>query len=961
MYQVSRIHYSPAFKKNHSIKYEERGLFMKKHIAFILLSITLIFMAPFLVTANGTSEKIPLDPHVRTGTLENGLSYYVQKNSMPEERAYLRLVVNAGSTQEDEDQLGMAHLLEHMAFNGTRNYQKNDLVKYLQGIGMQFGPDINAHTSFDETVYKLMIPLDKPENLTTGMEILEEWAFHMNLTDEDIEDERGIILEERRTGLGASRRMMDAAYPDIMYNSLYAERLPIGTEESIKNSTPEAIRRFYRDWYRPDLMAIVAVGDFDPDSVVQMIKTQFSPYKNPAVPRERKEAEVPYHSETIYSIQQDPESTWTAAIIFNKFPRETVRTVEDYRKEIIREIYIRIFNNRLTELLDQPEPPYTYAYVDFTSLTRSTDFHTMTVLSADDNLYEAYETVLTEEKKLKDHGITQSELDRAVKELTSEFKTVFDNRNNIDSAEIVSWYVNRFLNRDPAPGIAYQWDIFNRYVPEITTDQIMEEASQWLTGENRVVYTMAPERRGLDPIDPIELSRINVLVSHKETAPPQDLQISENLLDQMPAPGEILEKDHFEGPDVYEWTLANGARVVLKQTDFKENEILFSALAPGGLSLVDDEDYISADFADDAVVQGGAGNHSKRDLEKILAGANISLEPDINDLTSGFNGSSTREDLEKMLQLTYLYFMEPRIDETLWLSYKTRVQNNLANRDSNPMNRYSDLITSVLYQDDFRHQPLTAETLDKVDLNEAFTFYRQVFNNASGYTFFFTGSISPEELEPYIEAYIASLPGGGTERSWIDRGARHPQGVIKESLKAGKEPLSYVTLIYTGLWEWSDRETEVFQALSDSLDIILNEKLREQAAGTYSPGVGAYPSKIPFEDYAFLISFSCDPERVDELVSLVRDILNDLKKNPPEKRITEDVAKSRWVYLEEQMQKNSFWLSRLKRNYLLEMPRESITPRDYLSGYYTPEIFQDRIIKYLKSENSMEILLFPEE
>ena len=922
----------------------------------------LLFSAPFLLFSNGTSEKVPLNKEVRTGTLTNGLKYYVQENSTPSDRAYLRLVINAGSTQEDEDQKGMAHFLEHMAFNGTTRFEKNDLVKYLQGIGMQFGPDINAHTSFDETVYKLMIPLDNPENMEKGMEILEEWAFHMTLDDQDIEEERGIILEERRTGLGASRRMMDAAYQDIMYNSLYAERLPIGTEQSIKTSTPDAIRRFYRDWYRPELMAVIAVGDFDGILVEDMIRTRFSKYRNPQIARERTEAEVPFHRETIFSIQKDEESTWTAAILFNKFPAQSVRTEEDYRREILRELYVRIFNNRLTELLDKPEPPFTYAYVDFSSLTRKTDFHTMTVLSADNSLYEAYETILREEKRLKEHGITASELDRAEKELTTEFKSAFDNRNNRDSAEIVGQYVSHFLDGDPAPGIAYQWELFQRYLPEITAEEILDLAEAWLTDQNRVVYTMTPDRKDIEPIDPVNLSRINVKIKNSSTTPPEETVLSENLMDEPPEPGEIVGKTYFEVPDMYEWTLSNGSRVVLKQTDFKDNEILFSAMAPGGLSLAEDDEYISAKFAADAVIQGGAGNHSKRDLEKILAGANLALQPQISTLTSGFSGRSSREDLDKLLQLTYLYFASPLIDEDLWTSYTTRVRNNLANRDSNPMNQYSDLITSLMYQNHFRSRPLTAPMMDSVDLHTAFDFYNKTFDSASDYTFFFTGSISPEELEDYITIYLASLPGTETQKkSWIDRKLRYPSGVIEESIEKGKEALSYVTMIYTGTWEWSDKETEIFQALADSMDIILNERLREQAGGTYSPGVGAYPSKIPYEDYSFVISFSCDPARTEELIDLVKGIIEDIKMNLPEKRITDDVIKSRQVYIEEQMQQNSFWLNRMKRSYLLNMPKESIIPTDYLSEEYTPQVFQDRIRKYLNPENLIEILLYPED
>ena len=932
---------------------------MKKHKPYRFLSIIFFLFSVFTVHSEGQTEQIPMDPQAVTGKLENGLQFYIRENKMPRERAYLQLAINAGSTQEDNDQRGMAHFLEHMAFNGTEKYHKNDLVKYLQGIGMQFGPDINAHTSFDETVYKLMIPLDDPENLEKGLEILEQWAFHMSLNRKDIEEERGIILEERRSGLGASRRMMDAAYPDLMYNSLYAERLPIGTEESIQNCTPNSIRRFYQDWYRPELMAVIAVGDFDGREVAEMISKRFSSYSNPPLPRERTEAPVPDHGETIFSVQSDKEATWTAAIIFNKFPRKTIRTEEDYREEIMQELYIRMFNNRLTELLDLPLPPFTYAYADFTALTREKSFHTMTVLTGEDGLYTGYRTLLLEEKKLKDHGFIESELERAVKELTSEFHSFYENRQDMESADIAGWYLQHFLDREPIPGISYQWEKFSQYAPGITTREIQAMAEKWLTGENRVVYVMTPEKEELQPVDPVELSRINVEISRTATQPPLEQKVSSQLMDNSPAPGEITEKEYFQEPDFYQWTLSNGATVVLKQTDLKENEILFSAKAPGGLSLAGNDLYLSASLSDQAVIQSGAGGFSKREIEKILAGSTAAVEPVINELTSGLRGSCTREDLEKMLQLSYLYFTDPGKDPDLWQSYSSRLKNNLANRESSPMNLYSDLITNLLYQNHPRKQPLTVKSLENFNLEKAFDFYQACFSGAAGYTFYFVGSISPEELEKYIPSYLGGLPTGNGQQNWIDRNVRYPGGVIKESLTSGIDPVSYVTMIYTGTWEWSDKETEIFQALSESLDIILNERLREEASGTYSPGIGAYPARIPHENYSFLISFSCDPERTEELIDLVHNIIEELKETPPEKRITDDVAKSRQVYREEQMQKNSFWLSRLERTYFLDMPREMIIPRDYLTDGYTPEIFQNRIRQYLNPENYLEILLYP--
>ncbi|MDC7233007.1 MAG: insulinase family protein [Spirochaetales bacterium] len=930
----------------------------RKNIILILL--LLFILQPFL-WSEGRTDRIPENPELISGTLENGMKYYIQKNDTPRERAILRLVVNAGSLIEDPDQLGMAHFLEHMAFNGTAEYEENDLVRFLQSIGMQFGPDINAHTSFDETVYKLMIPLDKPENLSTGLNILEQWAFHMNLTTRDIEEERGIIHEEWRRGLGASRRMMDKAYPQIMYKSLYGERLPIGTEESILNSTPESIRRYYKDWYRPDLMAIVAVGDFDPAAMEKDIISRFSKYRNPERPRERCEPDVPDHSETVFTIQSDPEATFTAAIVFNKFNRETPSVKEDYRDELMEVLYLTLFNNRLQDLENSPEPPFTNAYADFNNLTRPKRFHTMTVVTAEGALYEGYEAVLTEAKRIQDHGFTADELSRARKELTSYMFTTWNNRNNRESVEIASEYVDHYLNGTPAPGVEYLWDVFNEYIETISLEDLHSKAKLWLRESDRVIYTMAPGGDGQKEIDPVRLSGINYKISQTLTEAPEERVVNNNLLEEEPAAGSIVEKRVLAEAEAEEWILSNGVKVVLKKTDFKENEVLFSSMSPGGISLAEDENYLSASFASEVIQRSGIGRFSRLDLERALAGSTASLKPVISEMSSGTRGNSTREDLETLFQLNYLYFTAPRLDRDSWNSYRTRMENNLKNRDSSPMTRYSDLLIKLLYQDNLRSRPLTAEALGEIDEDWALDFYRQRYADASGFTFFITGSYEEEQITPLVEKYIASLPAFGGGESWVDRGLRYPEGIIRESLSSGQDPVSYVTMIYPGEWEWSNRETQLIQAVADSLQMVITEEVREKAAGTYSPSVSVTPAKVPFEDYYFMISFSCDPGRTEELTQLVRSVINELKTGEVEERFINDVIKARTVLLEDQLRKNSYWLSRMERSYFLELPREDIPPRNELEGYYSTELFQDRMNRYFSDEDNLEVILYPAE
>jgi len=927
----------------------------------LLITLLLLFFIQNNLWAEGSSDLIPSDPGVVQGTLSNGMKYFIVKNKTPEKRAILRLAVNAGSILEDNDQLGMAHFLEHMAFNGTEAYKKNDIVRFLQSIGMQFGPDINAHTSFDETVYKLMIPLDKPENLSKGLDILEQWAFHMSLTTNDIEEERGVIHEEWRTGLGASRRMMDAAYPDIMYKSRYGKRLPIGTEESIENSTPESIRRFYKDWYRPDLMAVIAVGDFNPDQIEQEIVSRFQKYKNPERPRERIEPGVPDHKETVFTTQSDPEATWTAAIIFNEFPKKEIRVRSDIKEELIENLYLTMFNNRLEDIQNSPAPPFTYAYVDFSALTRPKMFHTMTVVTAEGQLYKGFEQILTEEKRIRDHGFTESELLRARKELYSQMFKAYNNRNNRESADIAEDYLHHFLNHDPAPGMDYLWAAFNDYIETITLDDISNRAKLWLTEANRVIYTMSPQKKGVDPIDPVRLSGINYRVNQTETEKPEEQILSSSLMKTLPKAGSITSRRVLEGSDIQEWTLSNGAKVVLKHTKFKENEVLFSSMSPGGTSLAEDPDYLSASFASQVILQSGVSDFSKQDLERQLAGSTAKLKPVLGELSSGVKGSSTREDLETLFQLNYLYSTSPRLDLPIWNSYKTRLRDSLKNRDSNPMTRYSDLLISLLYQDNLRSRPLTAEMLDKIDPQKAFDFYKERFAQADNFTFFITGSFDEEKIVPLVETYLASLPDNGRQETWKDRGLRYPEGSIKKSISAGQDPLSYVTMIYPGNWKWSSKETQVIQAVSDSLQMIITEVVREKAAGTYSPSVSVSPSRVPFEDYYFMISFSCDPKRTEELITLVKNTLDKIRKGDFEERFIQDVIKSRSVLLEEEQQKNSYWQSRMERKYFLDLPDNEIKGMNDLIGYYTKDVFQDRVSRYLSKTNNLEVILYPED
>ena len=449
----------------------------------------LSFVLSFFLIANAFAQNIPLDPSVRTGTLSNGMKYYIKKNVKPEKKVEFRLAINAGSINEDEDQRGLAHFMEHMNFNGTKNFPENKLVDFLQSIGIKFGQHLNAYTSFDETVYMLPVPLDKPGNLDSGLKVMEDWAFNALLTDKEIEKERGVVLEELRLGLGADKRMLDQYLPKLAYNSRYADRLPIGKKEILQNFKPEALRRFHKDWYRPDLMALVVVGDINVDEMEQKIKANFSKYQNPANARKRVDYEVPNHKETLISIATDADATSSSAQFYIKDDGSAKPdvTVNDYQKSIVEQLAAAIVNNRLEELTNSEKPPFIFGYVSHSNFLRTKDAFQAYAMTKEGEQKNALKVLLEEVERAKRFGFSQNELDRAKSETLSNLEKSYNNRDKTESARLVMEYVRNFLNQEPMPGIEWEYELHKKYLPSVTLDQVNNILKNYIKDDSRVI------------------------------------------------------------------------------------------------------------------------------------------------------------------------------------------------------------------------------------------------------------------------------------------------------------------------------------------------------------------------------------------------------------------------------------------------------------------------------------------
>ncbi|MBN1996736.1 insulinase family protein, partial [candidate division KSB1 bacterium] len=616
-------------------------------------------------------DRLPVASDIINGRFENGLIYIIKSNKKPENRAELRLVVNAGSVLENEDQQGLAHFTEHMAFNGTKNFAKHELIDYLESIGMKFGPEINAYTDFDETVYMLQVPTDSIEIMEKAFRILQDWASGISFEDGEIDKERGVIIEEWRLGRGANARMRDIQYPIIFKNSRYAERLPIGKKEIVEFCKYETLRQFYRDWYRPDLMAVIAVGDFDVEWIRGQIEKHFAGLESPMQSRKRTVFPVPGHEETLFAIASDPEATGTSLSVYYKLDLEQEVTVADYRRNLVENIYNAMLNQRLYELLKQSDPPFLGAGSDKGRFVRSKEVYFLGANVKDGGIPRGLEALLTEARRVKMYGFTQSELERVIKDVMRGMERAYKERDKTQSRIYASEYTRHFLTDEPIPGIEYEYAFYEKFLPGIQLDEINQLAGRWISENNRVIVISAPEKPDVPVPGEKDLLAVFEAVETKQITPYVDTVSDEPLVKNLPEAGKINSEKVLQQLGVTELTLSNGITIILKPTDFKNDEIRFRAFSPGGHSLVSDSLYVAASTAVSVVTEGGIGEFNDIELEKKLAGTVARVSPYIGTYYEGLTGSASPQDMETMFQLIYLYMTAPRKDSTAFVSYQT--------------------------------------------------------------------------------------------------------------------------------------------------------------------------------------------------------------------------------------------------------------------------------------------------
>ncbi|HVF98109.1 MAG TPA: insulinase family protein [Flavisolibacter sp.] len=867
------------------------------------------------------SKPLPIDAKVKIGKLANGLTYYIRENKKPEKKVELRLAVNTGSIMEDADQQGLAHFMEHMNFNGTENYKKNELVSFLQSIGVQFGADLNAYTGFDETVYILPIPLSDTSNFRKGLQVLRDWAGGASLESDEIDKERGVVLEESRLGKGAEDRMFRKIYPYQYAGSKYAERLPIGKDSILKNFKYDAVKRFYKEWYRPNLMAVVVVGDVDAAKAEAYVKSIFGSMKNPAKFRPRTEVPVTARTRSMAMVVTDKEATNYNVEISYPFVKQKPETTEaDYRHWIVKNIFTSMLNQRLQELTQSSKPPFLYGFGYFNSYARGYEGFTAAAGAGQDGPEAAVKALITEVERVKKFGFTQAELDRARSQTMASMERTYNNRDKTESDNYVREYVSHFLSKEPIPGIEKEFAYHKDFLPTIKLEEVNALAAPLKKNENLFVTLQGPEATDKKLPDSTELLAIVSSTMKADVKAYEEKAVASSLLKAAPVAGKITGEKKVALTGVTELTLSNGAKVVLKPTDFKNDEIVMTAFHKGGTSKYGADKKFSANYASTVVQTMGVGELSPTDLNKFLAGKVARVTPRISATNAGVSGNSTVKDLETMLQLTHLYLTAPRKDEGLFTAWRDKQKTAVQNIMADPQTAFVDSLFGTLYN---RH-PLAPiaipkpEYFDQVKLDDALAIYKDLTGDASDFTFIFTGSIDPEKLKPLLETYIGSLPSTGKAATITDNGLRMATGQKEIKFYRGTEDKSLVLQMHNAQVTYSEDLELKAQALAEIINIKVIEDLREKLGAIYGGGVNIGVSKYPYSSFTAMLQLPTGPKTVDTLLTSFNAEIEKLKMNGPPKADL-DKVKKQWIErYRTQVKENGTWSNKLYNIYFQE-------------------------------------------
>ncbi|WP_300978624.1 pitrilysin family protein [Flavobacterium sp.] len=932
---------------------------MKKFNQFALG--IMLFPVTILAQTMDYGQAIPFDPNVKTGKLDNGLTYYIKKNAKPEKKVDLRLVVNAGSILEDDDQQGLAHFMEHMCFNGTKRFPKNQLVDYLQSIGVKFGQHLNAYTSFDETVYFLPIPSDNPEKLEKGFQILEDWAFNTVLTPEEIDKERGVVLEEYRLGLGAQKRMMGRYLPKMMYNSKYANRLPIGQKEILEKFKYETLTRFYKDWYRPNLMSVIVVGDIDVAEMEKKIKEHFSAYKNPANEKVRNVFEVPNHKETFVAVESDKEASNTQVqLVYKDYDApKKITTIGDFRSYLVEGLFTTLLNNRLEELTNSATPPFTFGYSYYGgTYARTKKAYQSVAMMAEDKQLSALKVLVTENERARKFGFTSGELDRAKADFLAQIEKNYNDRTKTDSENFVEEIQLNFLEQEPLPGIEWTFETMKKILPTIALADVNGFIKNYIKEDNRVVVFTGPQKDNLKKVTEQEVLE-TLKVNEADLKPYEDKAVATSLLRKEAKAGTVVKREANATLGTKTLVLSNGVKVVYKTTDFKNDEVLFEAVSLGGSNLYSNEVMKKVQFANGALAEAGFSGLKLNDINKFMTGKIARVNPYIGQTTEGLRGNTTPKDLEYLFQMVHAYFTDLNFDPEAFEGFKQKQASFFKNMASQPQYYFQQEFYTYLNKENPRFNGImpTDKSWAETDYKLAYDKYKERFANAADFEFFFVGNVDDKTIEAFATKYLASLPTTAAKEKTVDLGYRMLKGDLKKVVNKGTDPKSNVNIMFYGEAKYSPKEALAIEALGEVLTIKLIEQLRESESGVYGVSARGSMNKVPYGSYNFTINFPCGPDNAEKLTASALNELQKIITNGPEEK---DVAKYKEGELADyrkDSKENRFWLTNFTRSFLYGSNPENALKYEAEVNAITAKDIQEVAKKYLTKDKVIGMLM----
>ncbi|WP_426107315.1 M16 family metallopeptidase [Massilia sp. TSP1-1-2] len=939
---------------------------MSKHFARSAVSAILLFSCVLGVQAAvNLGEALPVSTQVVVGKLPNGLTYYLRKNGKPQNKLELRLVVKAGSILEDDDQQGMAHMVEHMAFNGTANFKKHELVSYLESIGVRFGADLNAYTSFDETVYILPIPTAKPGNVNQGFRVLRDWAQGVTMNGSDIDQERSVVLEELRLGKGARDRMDKVLMPKIFNGSRYAQRLPIGQEAIITKGSHEALRRFYKDWYRPDLMAVVVVGDLDTREAERLVKLHFGSLKNPVPERARLEAEISPRGATEAVVITDKEASGNSLLVrYPVRPAKESATIGGYRDDLVQSLFTTMLNERLGELTQLADAPFMSAGSAVSRLTARYEAYSASATLGAGGAAPAIGALVQENARACKFGFSAAELERAKKNILRSYERAYNEREKTDSAALVGEYIRNFLNQESIPGLDNEVKYARELIPGISLDEINRYAREAvpLDAPKLVVYMGAAGSGSLATPTSEQLLASFSAAEQVALKPRDERAYATSLMAAKPAPGSIVSETQDKRLGLTTLTLSNGVKVIVKPTDFRNDQVVLSATRFGGESLFGEPDVLNARYASTIAASMGAGAHTPLELSNILAGKSANASASLGSYTDSVRGASGGNDVETMLQLVYLKFGPVRRDPALFASLMGKQLESARNAMAQPEAVFEDTLAATLYNNHPRVPRVPRpEDFARIDLDRALAIYQQRFASARDMTFVIVGSVDIAQLRPLIATYLASLPTSPIVALYRDMGIEPVRGVLKKEVRVGSEAKSTVSINFTGAAQYSEEEQMRLSALLEVMNIRIIEVLREKMALIYGGGMSGAIGKVPKPHYRIAVNLPTGPDKVEKVIAAAFAEIERMKTQGPS---TSDLNKVKQGWLQDHrkaLRENGYWLGRLQTSLLQGSDPATLLAYEAQVQALTPEDLKQAARRYFNLQNYVQLVQYPEK